>query len=623
MLHPLRHALARLGRLGARLGHLAVWLGERPLLVAGAVSALLAWPLHAAPTWWMSLAGCAAALVTTVDLASPTRATRALSTVGALTTAALSLAQRPTEPALGLVLLIGLTWTLLHVWRAPAEARHPYRAPPPAPITLTTIGLLTGLTALALADDLPLPHAPVLLTFAVALAAALPARSTLTSAGSAFDALLTSPVRLLVLSFAALAGIGALLLVLPLASTAPGSIRLIDALFTSVSATCVTGLAVLDTPNDFTPFGQAVILALCQLGGLGIMTFAAAAAVYLGRRLGVREEAAAADMIGGAAARRDLESALRTVLRVTLYTELAGAALLTPQFMAHGDSFGPALWRAVFTSISAFCNAGFALQSASLIPYQQSAGVLVTIGLLIVIGGLGPLVVAALPAVRRRTLSLQARLVLWTSLALTVVPMLLFLALEWEHTLAGLSPADKLANAWFQSVTLRTAGFNSIDFAAIQPATWTLCLIAMFIGGSPGSTAGGAKTTTLAVLLLAVAATVQGRSEATAFGRQIRHRAVYEATAIATVGVLSAVAALMALQVTQDIPLDHALFEVVSALGTVGLSMGATAQLDDVGKVLIIACMFAGRVGPLTLFIFLVGRSQRIRRYPFEAVQVG
>jgi trk system potassium uptake protein TrkH len=331
----------------------------------------------------------------------------------------------------------------------------------------------------------------------------------------------------------------------------------------------------------------------------------------------------AAELMGGGGVRRDLEHALRVVLRVTLVTEGVGALLLTALFAQAGDSFGQALWRGVFTAVSAFCNAGFALQSDSLMGYADRPLVLLVVGAVIVVGGLGPPVVAALPTLLRGRGTAQARVVLWATVLLLVGPAALFLALEWDNTLAGMGLVDKVANAAFQSVTLRTAGFNSIDFGAILPATWTLALFCMFVGGSPGSTAGGVKTTTMAVLVLAVLAAVRGRTEASAFRRRIPHRTVYEATAITTAGTLSAVATLAAVQLTQDIPLDRALFEVVSALGTVGLSMGATAQLDDVGKIVIMLAMFAGRVGPLTLFIFFLGQERTGHRYPLESLQVG
>ena len=302
---------------------------------------------------------------------------------------------------------------------------------------------------------------------------------------------------------------------------------------------------------------------------------------------------------------------------------MARALALFGLFLLHGDTVGQAAWRGLFTSISAFCNAGFALQSDSLMPYQHDPLVLGVTSLIILIGGLGPLVVIALPTLLRGRGRLHGQLVLVATAVLVVVPAVLYLALEWNDTLGGLGLLDKASNAWFQSITLRTAGFNSVDLSLIRPATWTVLIVTMFIGGSPGSTAGGAKTTTIVVLLVAAQAAVRRRLEATIFGRRIERKVVYEAIAIVVVGLGSALLGLMALQVTQDIPLDQGIFEVVSALATVGLSMGATAQLDSVGKIVIIACMFAGRVGPLSIVALLADRPETERRYPVDSVQVG
>ncbi len=602
-------------------------LAARPLVLAAAVGAVVAYPVASAPTGlWGAAGGVASLLVPIADLRRVRRTWLAplASTIGVLGLAALAIGQRPDEPAFGLVMLMATTWSLLHAWRtvrAPVRSTTPTGStselPSPAGVLLLATAVLT------FPQQLPVPRVLLFVVLAVLGLPVVRAADARRADVTWLDLVLDSPARLLVLSFALLGGVGALLLELPFASTGPGSIALIDAVFTAVSASCVTGLAVLDTPTAFTLFGQVVILALIQFGGLGIMTFAAAAAVYLGRRLGVREEALAANLIGGPSARDDLGGALRTVFRVTLWAELIGAVLLAPLFIAHGDGVPMAVWRAVFTSISAFCNAGFALQTDSLISYQGSPGILLTVSALIALGGLGPPVVVAAPLLLRGRGSLHAKLAIAATAVLLVVPALFFLVIEWEGTLAGMGVVDKLANAWFQSVTLRTAGFNSIDFAAIHPATWTVAILCMFVGGSPASTAGGIKTTTVATLVLAVVAAGKGRSEASAFGRRIPHRTIYEAAAITTVGVLSAVAALVAIQVTQPIALDHAVFEVASALGTVGLTMGATAKLDGIGKVLIVLCMFAGRVGPLTLFIFFVGQSKLGRRYPLETVQVG
>lgn len=439
------------------------------------------------------------------------------------------------------------------------------------------------------------------------------------------DAVLAHPSRVLVLSFVGICGVGTLLLGLPVASASGQALSWLDAAFTAVSAACVTGLIVVDTPNAFGGFGQMVVLALIQVGGLGIMVFSAAALVLLGKRLSLSYERAAVDIVG-ASGRGGLVRAIRGVLIVTFATEASAAVLLSFGFLARGDGVAMAAWRGTFTAISAFCNAGFALQSESLIPYADSPYLLTVIGLTIVIGGLGPAVVAAVVGWRDPTQrSLYARIVLWTSAILVLGPAILITALEWNGTLGGMSLLDKVVNGAFQSITLRTAGFNSIDLTHIHPATWTVMILLMYVGGSPGSTAGGVKTTTIAVVVLAIVAVVRGRGRVEVFGRELPMVTVLRATAVATLGVLAGFLALAAIQITQAIPLDVALFEVVSALATVGLSTGGTGVLDEVGKVLIMASMFAGRVGPLTLFVFLASNTpaHMTRRYPVEPVPIG
>ena len=438
------------------------------------------------------------------------------------------------------------------------------------------------------------------------------------------DLIAENPARLLVLTFFA-AGIGGgLVLTLPISAVGE-PIGAVDAFFTAFSAVCVTGLAVRDTGSAFSGFGQGVILALIQLGGLGIMTFSTAALALLGRRPSLRHERAMAGLIADDS-RADLYAALMRVLTVTFVVELLGAMALTLLFHVGGDGWAMAGWRGVFTSISAFCNAGFSLQATSLEAWATAPVVLHVVALLIVIGGLGPAVVMTVPAlIRRRRVPLQVRLALATSAGLLAFGLLAFAALEWSGTLRPLSFFDRLHNAWFQSVTLRTAGFNSIDFSALRPATMMMTLGVMFVGGSPGSTAGGIKTTTVALLGLAVVAALRGKGEASAFGRRIAHRSVYKASAIATMGAISIGGVFVALALTQEMPVDVLLFEVVSALGTVGLSMGGTAMLDDVGKVVVMLAMFMGRVGPLTLFLLLMDKRGHEDRWrlPEEEVAVG
>lgn len=438
----------------------------------------------------------------------------------------------------------------------------------------------------------------------------------------ATEVLLENPGLALVGSFLVWCLVGMVLLSLPGATTSP--ITRIDAAFTAVSATCVTGLSVLDTPTAFTVVGQALLLLQIQVGGLGIMTFSSAIFVLFGRRMSVLHEAAAAELVG-AEALSEVQVTVGRIVRVTAFTEGLGAVVLSGLFWLDGDPAPTALWRGVFTAVSAFCNAGFALQSDSLMGYAARPGILSVIGLLVVVGGLGPPVVSAIPAVARRApVSLHVRLVLWASLVLLAFPALVFAGNEWEASLFGLSTADRIVNAGFQAVTLRTAGFHSVDLTAIRPGTWILMVLTMFVGGSPGSTAGGIKTTTFAILLLTVVAAMRGRAEVQAFGRRIPQRTVYQAVSIGAVGLLTGVAAVFALELTHDIAIDVAIFEIVSALATVGLTTGGTAELDAVGKIIVMICMFAGRVGPVTLFALVSGVDGARRvRYPEGRVPVG
>ncbi len=433
------------------------------------------------------------------------------------------------------------------------------------------------------------------------------------------------PERLLVSTFATLALLGTIVLALPQSSTSGAGIGGMDAAFTAISAVCVTGLVVRDTPAEFTALGQITLLLLMQLGGLGIMTFSTAALRVLGRRLSIRQESAVALVIGAKDRSRLIASA-QDVLRVTFITEAIGAGLLGALFLAHGDPLGTAAWRGVFTAVSAFCNAGFALQTDSLVPYCHDPLILHTVATLIVLGGLSPVTVLAVAGKRRGPgpWPAQVTIGLLAAIVLLVSGCVFFLIAEWDHSLRGLDLVDKLHNAWFQSATLRTAGFNSVDLASVHPATWLMMLTFMFVGASPGGTAGGVKTTTVAVLLLSVVDTIRGAAHTAVLGRRIPDRTVQRAAVVVTIAVAAAGLALTGLLLTQRIPLPMAAFEVVSALGTVGLSQGATAMLDDVGKLIIIVCMFIGRIGGLTLMMFM---SQRVVTgrvtLPSEDIDVG
>jgi trk system potassium uptake protein TrkH len=408
---------------------------------------------------------------------------------------------------------------------------------------------------------------------------------------------------MLLVTFLGLCVGGTLLLILP-GATRESSINLVDAVFTSVSAVCVTGLIVLDTPQDFTFFGQCAILLLIQLGGLGIMSIGTVALHAMGRRLSLKQERLLSSMTD-----TDHESLLRSlanILKFTFTAEGVGAALLSAAFLLRGEPLFQALWRGIFTAVSAFCNAGFALQSDSLVSYNENFFILHVVGALIIFGGLAPATSLLIPRwLRGKSIPLQASIPLITTLVLLASGTFLILAFEWNGILEGLSWINKLHNAWFQSVTLRTAGFNSVDIAQIGGPTFLVMILFMFIGGSPGGTAGGIKTTTLGVLALTFQANIVGKNEIVVQNRRIRSSTIFRGITILFAGAILWIIMIMMLETTQQISSRDLIFEATSALGTVGLSTGATAFLDQIGKVIVILTMFAGRIGPMTLFMLL------------------
>jgi trk system potassium uptake protein len=436
-------------------------------------------------------------------------------------------------------------------------------------------------------------------------------------------ALLGHPARLLITTFTVVGVTGGVALTMPSAST-EAPLNIVDGLFMAFSAVCVTGLSVIDVPVVLTGMGEAILLVLIQVGGLGILTFTTAAFLVMGN-LDVRSEGIAARLFATETPRASLGPALRRVLVVTVIAELLGAVILSVSFVAGGESLLAGIWQGTFTSISAYCNAGFALKSDNLVSYQAEPVVVGTVTALIIIGGLGPAVVVAMPAwLRGRPTTLTVRLVITTTLWLLLAPTVLFTIIEWNHSLAGLGLVDRVTNAWFLSVTTRTAGFNTVDMTALAPATVTLVILLMAVGGSPGSTAGGIKTTTAAVLFLASLATSRGAPTV-----EIGKRTIPEATvrrALATTGayVVAAASMLMFIQLTQSISPTLAIFEVVSALSTVGLSLGATTELDSVGRLAITLTMLVGRVGALTFLGVLMPLAPvRPTQRPHEDIPIG
>lgn len=424
-----------------------------------------------------------------------------------------------------------------------------------------------------------------------------------------WELLMNHPARLLITTFLALCVFGTLLLSVPV-MTAGSNIRLIDAAFTAVSAVCVTGLTVIDTRTGFSAYGQGVILLLIQMGGLGIMTIATVGLHAMGRRLSLAHERIITSITDPGYS--GLVRSLVGIIVFTLIAEVAGALLLTAFFHMAGDAIPQAVWRGVFTAVSAFCNAGFALQGDSLAGYASSPAILNTVAILIVAGGLAPAVCMMIPRlVAGKRIPESDRIILVTTFILLVSGTLLFLAFEWNGILSGLPFDDKICNAWFQSVTLRTAGFNSVPIASVTDATLLFMLFFMFVGGSPGGTAGGIKTTTAAVIAMTFRSGITNRQDVKFRNRQIHPQTVYRAITIIVAGVIVCLITVVMLFVTQNIAARDLVFEAVSALGTVGLSTGATFNLDEIGKVIIMMAMFAGRVGPVTLFMLQADERSR------------
>jgi trk system potassium uptake protein len=432
--------------------------------------------------------------------------------------------------------------------------------------------------------------------------------------------------------------VGSLLLSLPL-SRAGAPVSALDALFTATSAVCVTGLTVVDTGSRFSPLGQAVILALIQVGGLGLMTFAVFAGVVLGRRVAFTDRTAIQDSMHHTP-KAGVRRLVRYVVAFTLATEAAGALLLWLRFRSQFPG-SEAAWQSVFHAVSAFCNAGFGLLPDNLVRYRGDVLINLVITGLIIVGGLGFLVnmelrdqaVLRLRGRHPPLLTLHSRLVLLVTSALLAGGTLAFLLLERDNVLRGLPLGERLLAAWFQSVTPRTAGFNTIDYGRASSDTLFFTVFLMFVGASPGSTGGGIKTTTFGLLCALVVARWRGHGRAGVFRRTIPHAVMDRALLLALLAwaLVSLAIGLLVFTEGHGVPFGAAeprfvalMFEAVSAFGTVGLSTGITPALGPPGKLVLIALMFAGRVGPLTLVLAVGRRQERGRfRYAEENVMVG
>lgn len=429
------------------------------------------------------------------------------------------------------------------------------------------------------------------------------------------------PPAFLVLFYFVFIIIGAFLLWLPIANN--GEVSLMDAIFTSTSAVTVTGLVLADTGSAYTGFGQAVIAFLIQLGGLGLMTFAVLVLGALGipvgmpQRLILREDLNQTSM-------HNLFVLVRIIAVVAFVCQAIGTLLLMFVFVpAYGWS---GIWQAVFHSISAFNNAGFALHDDSLSQWVGNPLINLVITALFILGGLGFIVVGDIYQNRKwRKLTLHSKLMIVGTIGLIAWGSILFALLEWSNpaTLGPLSTADKVWASWFQGVTPRTAGFNTIDTAGMHDSTTLLTMTLMLVGGGSTSTAGGIKVTTLFVLLLATVAFFRRRQTLHAFGRSLGIEEVMKVMALTTISILMVLSGIFLISISHDGEFLDLAFEVTSAFGTVGLSRGTTGELDALGRAIIIVMMFVGRVGPLAVGFFLATRSIPRVKYPPGQIYLG
>lgn len=439
-----------------------------------------------------------------------------------------------------------------------------------------------------------------------------------------------NPARIMLMTFLGLIAIGTFLLMLPAATNDQRGTDFIDAFFTSTSAACVTGLIVQDTATYFTTFGQLIILVLIQVGGLGIMTFSSVFAIFLGRRMGVRQEEQIREIFDQSKV-VNVSMVVKQILAITILFELIGAVFLSVRWMPEFGIKG-GIYHAVFHSVSAFCNAGFSTFSYSLLNYTGDYFVNFTVIGLIIFGGIGFMVINDLIvnmpnfnifSLKLSRLEVHTKLVIMTTASLILIGTLAVFFFEFDNAMINLSIPDKLMASLFQSVTFRTAGFNTIDFGHLSNVTLFIAVLMMFVGASPSSTGGGIKTTTLAVMLLSVRSLLMSRDKVELFHRNITPQTVYKSVAIFLFSTTFIIIFTILLLLTQPFEFLDIIFEAVSAIGTVGLSTGITGSLDTVGKILITILMYVGRVGPLTVALALGEVKKSKLEYPTTRISVG
>lgn len=447
---------------------------------------------------------------------------------------------------------------------------------------------------------------------------------------SIIERLKLAPAQIVILSFSGIIFIGTLLLALPISAVEGKTISLVDAFFTATSATCVTGLSTLSLADNFSFIGQIIVLVLIQIGGLGFMTLSSSMTILLGKALAVKNQVMMQDLLD-ISSFEDLVAMIMDIIKYTLVIELWGGILLTIGFSFTGYEFGEALYFGFFHSISAFCNAGFSLFNNSLEGFATNPLINATVSVLIILGGFGFIVLKELESImfRKRkivNLSVHSKIVLVTNFVLIALVGIYIFFGEFLHGLSGYNVWEQAQIAIFQSITTRTAGFNTIPLANLhQHSLYLICLI-MFIGASPGSTGGGIKTTTFAILFQSVKATLRGKDRVEFFDRTVPNSVVVRATAIIVISlIIVSFFILLMMRLETEQSFLSIFFEVVSAFATVGLSLGITPYLSAAGKLAIILLMFIGRVGPLTLAL-AIGQKRETGEnieYPDGRVLIG
>ncbi len=424
-----------------------------------------------------------------------------------------------------------------------------------------------------------------------------------------------NPPAVLAVGFLSLILMGTILLNLPIASKTGEKIGFINALFTASSAVCVTGLVVVNTAEFWSLFGQIVIILLIQMGGLGFMTMATSVALLLGKKIRLKERLIIKEQLnhksmGG------LVKLTKYVIYATLSIEAFGAFLLSFRFIPmHGVAKG--IWFSIFHSISAFCNAGFDIMGNSLVPFVGDGFFNVVIAFLVILGGLGFSVYIDIYRHRGfRKLSLHSKIVIFMTILLLSIGTIGLFVIEYNNkgTIAEFNLKTKFIASFFQSAITRTAGFNSVALGALKDTSVFLMIILMFIGGSPGSTAGGIKTTTFGVLILTTLSTIKGEKDVVIFNRRISHEMVNRSLAIIMIALTMIIVVSFTLSIIENVELLDIMFETTSAFATVGLTRGITPTLSDLGKILIAGTMYMGRVGALTM-AFALGQRRRHKTY--------